>query len=138
MSHRNRAVHFRRPAPRPPRPRATRDERDFLYPGMSASSLLLVADVAATYVDIRTLQKQLELVRDNEENQRKTYELILERFNAGDLSDVDVQQAKSSLAQTEAFVPQLEIALRQSQNALCVLLGMPPEDLAAGRMAPML
>ncbi|MAT71198.1 MAG: transporter [Planctomycetaceae bacterium] len=91
----------------------------------------LVADVAATYVDIRTLQKQLELVRDNEENQRKTYELILERFNAGDLSDVDVQQAKSSLAQTEAFVPQLEIALRQSQNALCVLLGMPPEDLAA-------
>ena len=41
-----------------------------------------------------------------------------------------MQQAKSSLAQTEAFVPQLEISLRQSQNQLCVLLGIPPEDLS--------
>lgn len=91
----------------------------------------LVADVAATYVDIRTLQARLELVQQNVLNQQRTYDTIVNRFNEGEASDVDVQQAKSSLAQTKAFAPQVEIALRQAQNQLCVLLGMPPEDLAA-------
>ncbi|TWT37777.1 Toluene efflux pump outer membrane protein TtgF precursor [Posidoniimonas corsicana] len=90
----------------------------------------LVADVAATYVDIRTLQARLTLVRRNVENQRNTYDLAVTRFEGGETSELDVQQAKSSLAQTEAFVPQLETALRQSQNLLCILLGMPPEDIA--------
>ncbi|MGI9429389.1 MAG: efflux transporter outer membrane subunit [Bythopirellula sp.] len=89
----------------------------------------LVADVAATYVDIRTVQTRLELVKRNVDNQRKTYELTVTRLEAGESSDVDVQQAKSSLAQTEGFVPQLETLLRQAQNQLCVLLGIPPEDL---------
>jgi NodT family efflux transporter outer membrane factor (OMF) lipoprotein len=89
----------------------------------------LVADVAATYIDIRTLQTRLELVRLNVENQRKTYDLTVIRLEKGESSDVDVQQALSSLVQTEALVPETETFLRQSQNQLCVLMGMPPEDL---------
>ena len=91
----------------------------------------LVADVAAVYVDIRTLQTRIELVKRNVENQRRTYEVAEALFLGGRTSEVDVQQAKSSLAQTESFVPQLETALRQSQNLLCILLGIPPEDLTA-------
>lgn len=87
----------------------------------------LIADVASTYVDIRTQQARLELVKLNVENQRRTYELTEIRMRDGDADDVDVQQAKSSLVQTEALVPQVETQLRQSQNQLCVLLGMPPE-----------
>ncbi|MCC9608039.1 efflux transporter outer membrane subunit [Blastopirellula sp. JC732] len=89
----------------------------------------LVADVAATYIDIRTLQTRLELVQLNVENQRKTYEITEIRFKNGESSEVDVQQAKSSLVQTEALVPAVETSLRQSQNQLCVLLGMPPEEI---------
>src|SRR5690606_6443648 len=89
----------------------------------------LIADVAATYVDIRTLQTRLALVKLNVENQRKTYDITVARFENQVASDIDVQQARSSLLQTEAFVPQLEIALRQSQNQLCVLLGIPVVDL---------
>ncbi len=90
----------------------------------------LVADVAATYVEIRTLQARLELTKRNVEIQRDTYELTETRFREGATSEIDVQQVKSSLAQTEGFVPQLEVAIRQAQNQLCVLLGMPPEDIA--------
>ncbi len=89
----------------------------------------LVADVAATYIDIRTLQTRLKLIKLNVDNQRKTYELTEIRFRNGESSEVDVQQAKSSLVQTEALVPQVETSLRQSQNLLCILLGMPPEDI---------
>ncbi len=42
-----------------------------------------------------------------------------------------MRQARSSLAQTEAAIPQLEIGRRQASNRLCTLLGMPVADLAA-------
>ena len=38
-------------------------------------------------------------------------------------------QAQTNVAQTEALVPPLEIQLRQANNQLCVLLGMPPHEL---------
>lgn len=91
----------------------------------------LVADVAATYVDIRTLQTRLRLVQSNVQNQRRTYEIAELRFTVGDISEVDVLQAASNLAQTEAQIPQLELALRQTQNQLCVLLGVSPRNLTA-------
>ncbi len=91
----------------------------------------LIADVAATYIDIRTLQARLELVKQNVENQQETYDITAIRLEAGESSDVDVQQAKSSLVQTQSLVPQLEILLRQSENQLCILLGIPPENLEA-------
>ncbi|TWT78318.1 Toluene efflux pump outer membrane protein TtgF precursor [Posidoniimonas polymericola] len=92
-------------------------------------AVTLIADVAATYVDIRTTQARLELVRRNVDNQQRTYDIVEARFEEQDVSQIDVQQAKSSVAQTQSFVPQLESALRLSQNQLCVLLGVPPEDL---------
>ena len=40
-------------------------------------------------------------------------------------------QARSTLEQTEAQIPELEIALRQANNQICILLGIPPEELQA-------
>jgi NodT family efflux transporter outer membrane factor (OMF) lipoprotein len=91
----------------------------------------LLGDVAASYVQIRTLERQLEYQRANVELQRKTLVLADARFKGGGTSDLDVEQAKSVLAQTEAQVPVLEISLRQANNQLCILMGMPPEDLKA-------
>jgi outer membrane protein TolC len=46
-------------------------------------------------------------------------------------SELSPVQATSLLEQLEATIPVLEIGLRQSSNLLCVLLGIPPIDLAA-------
>jgi len=46
-----------------------------------------------------------------------------------------VLEAQSTLQQTEAAIPELEIALRQAGNQLCTLLGIPPEDVQA-RLGP--
>jgi outer membrane protein TolC len=42
---------------------------------------------------------------------------------------LEYNQAKSNLFQTKAAIPQLMIDMRQAQNRLCVLLGMPVVDL---------
>ena len=41
-----------------------------------------------------------------------------------------MEQAKTILTNTQSTIPTLEIQLRQTKNALSVLLGLPPQDLA--------
>jgi NodT family efflux transporter outer membrane factor (OMF) lipoprotein len=89
----------------------------------------LLADVASAYVDVRTLQKQLMLVKANETLQAETLKIVSAKFSGGMVSELDVDQAKSNLAQTQALIPQLEIPLRQAELRLCILMGMPPVDL---------
>jgi NodT family efflux transporter outer membrane factor (OMF) lipoprotein len=91
----------------------------------------LLGDVATDYVQIRTLEKQIEFTRANAELQLKTLIIAKARFKGGTATELDVDQAQSNLSQTESQVPQLEITLRQTNNALCILLGIPPEDLNA-------
>ncbi len=89
----------------------------------------LLGDVAATYVRMRVLEAELQLVRGNVALQQQTLSFASARFRGGNASELDVDQAKSNLAQTEALVPQFEIQLRQANNGLCILLGIPPDDL---------
>lgn len=93
--------------------------------------IMMLAEVATTYVQIRTFQQRLEYAQRNVEIQRGSLEIARARFRDGVASELDVTQAASNLAQTEALIPQLRAGLRQSNNAMCVLLGIPTEDLVA-------
>ena len=88
----------------------------------------LVAEVAATYVRIRTIEARLAIARDNVRVQRDSLEIARVRFEAGGTSELDVQQATTLLTDTEATIPELEIQLQQALDALSVLLGLPPSD----------
>ncbi len=89
----------------------------------------LLGDVATNYVQMRTLEKRIEYTRQNVQLQQRTVTIAEARFLAGTSTERDPYQARSTLEQTEAQIPELEIALRQAVNQLCILLGMPPEEL---------
>jgi NodT family efflux transporter outer membrane factor (OMF) lipoprotein len=89
----------------------------------------LIGDVAATYVQIRTLQQQITYARQTLDLQRQSLQIARAKFKGGQTSEVDVNQAQSDVATTEALIEQLLIPLRQATNRLCILLGLPPEDL---------
>src|SRR5262249_34227626 len=57
------------------------------------------------------------------------------QWKAGQTNQLGVAQASSLLNQLEATIPVLESGLRQANNQLCVLLGIPPTELAA-RLGP--
>ena len=97
--------------------------------GYRAALVTLLADVATSYVQIRTFQQRIAYARRNVEIQRGTLRLAEARLKEGKTTSLDVKQARSSLAQTEASIPPLLIGLRQANNRLCILLGQPPEDL---------
>lgn len=90
----------------------------------------LYANVALTYLDIRTFQARLMAARANIDSQREVLELTRSRFRHGLSTDLDVAQAERVLAGTEAEVPPLKIGHSQAVNALAVLLGQTPGQLA--------
>jgi len=89
----------------------------------------LYADVATYYFDLRTYQAGLDVTVKNIRSQRKVLELTESRFRNGLASGLDVAQAQSVLATSEAELPPLRIQLSQSFNTLAILLGRRPEDL---------
>jgi NodT family efflux transporter outer membrane factor (OMF) lipoprotein len=93
--------------------------------------VILQAEVAAAYIQYRTLQERLRLARMNVGNQNRTLEIADVRFRNGAADEVDVVQAKQNLAATESLIPEFESGIRQTGNAICVLLGVPPRDLTA-------
>jgi NodT family efflux transporter outer membrane factor (OMF) lipoprotein len=99
--------------------------------GYRDALVTLLADVATTYVQIRTFQQRLAYARRNVEIQKESLRLAEARLQDGKGTTLDVKQARSSLAQTEASLPPLALGLRQANNRLCVLLGLPTQDLTA-------
>jgi NodT family efflux transporter outer membrane factor (OMF) lipoprotein len=89
----------------------------------------LTADVASSYVQIRTLEVRLEIARHNADVQRESLSIAQIRFEGGTTTERDVEQARTVLASTEATIPQLESALQQTKNVLSVQLGLPPGPL---------
>ena len=89
----------------------------------------LSAEVARTYVLLRTFQERLEIAVENVKIQQRSLEIAEIRFKAGAVTELDVAQAKSLLRNTEAFIPRFEAAIRQAKNALAVLLGKLPGEI---------
>ncbi len=98
--------------------------------------VVLLADVASNYVEVRALQARIRTARGNVEIQRRTLQLTKDRLEAGIAPELDVRQAELNLATTESVIPTLQILLVQAINRLGVLLGEPPSTLHAELAQP--
>lgn len=96
------------------------------------TTVTLLSDVATNYVIVRTNQEQIRLVSRIVTVQRDVLTFIKQRLEAGavGVTELDRAQAQSNLEQTEAQIDGLQIELRQAENRLCTLLGMPATDLS--------
>ena len=88
--------------------------------------ITLNADVAKTYIKIRTVESQIRVTKENIQVQKMSLKIALSRFKAGQVSLVDVEQAKTELAQTQASLPSLISTLQTQKDTLAVLLGTVP------------
>ena len=94
--------------------------------------LTLVSAVAASYVDIRSLDKQLAITQSTADSRKATLELFQLRFQNGIISEVDLSQAESEYEDALARIPDIERAIGQTENALSVLLGRNPGPIPRG------
>ena len=91
--------------------------------------ITLTAEVARTYIDIRTLEERIRLADQNSSIQKNALKLVMHQFEAGTETELDVLQAKTLLSTTQATIPNLQNLLQQNRNALAILLGVFPGEL---------
>jgi NodT family efflux transporter outer membrane factor (OMF) lipoprotein len=90
------------------------------------AGVVVAAEVARAYLELRGIQERLAVGRQNAENQRRTLELTLARLEAGSGTALDTERAQAQLSSTLAGIPMLESAIEAEQHRLAVLIGSPP------------
>jgi NodT family efflux transporter outer membrane factor (OMF) lipoprotein len=98
--------------------------------------VLLQAEVATNYIQMRAYEERLQLARKNVELQTETLGIITLREQQGLVTQLDVQQATANLGTTESLIPILVSGHRRAQNRLCILRGEPPRRLAERVKSP--
>ena len=109
------------------------DEAVYLGSLASYDDLLVtvIADVASSYVNIRTAEERLRVAAKNVETQKESLRVASAQFKYGETSELDVRQAMTLLGQTQAQIPNLQNSLRQAKNGLALLLGETPDLIDA-------
>ena len=97
-----------------------------------AVTISLVADVASFYLLLRDFDNRQTVAENTVVTRRETLDIIQARFNAGAVSEVDVNQAEIQLAEAEAAVQAFRRGRAQTENAISVLLGVPPMSIPRG------
>jgi len=107
---------------------AIEDYRDVL--------VVLYAELATTYVQVRAVQERITYAENNVANQQETLELVRVRNRVGLVGDLDVRQAELNVARTSAFVPALRQDLTAALNRVATLIGGTPGELPAALREP--
>ena len=101
--------------------------------GRNGVVLSLVGSVAGAYINLRNLDRQLEIARATAKSRGESYDLFKLRFEGGVISLLELSQNKSQYEEALASMPPLEKAVAQQENGLSVLLGRNPGPIARGK-----
>ncbi|HET6308995.1 MAG TPA: efflux transporter outer membrane subunit [Rhodopila sp.] len=99
-----------------------------------------LAEVARDYIQLRGVQADLQIDKDNVQTARQSLSLTQERAAGGVTTDLDVANASAQLRTTLALIPPLQQQEAALINALSLLLGQPPnalrDELATAKPVP--
>src|SRR3984885_8783415 len=92
----------------------------------------VVENVATAYLQLRTLDAELEITRQTLEARKQSLQLTqtLEQGGSGTLADV--RQAKQLLYAAAAAIPDYERQIEQEENSISILLGRNPGPILRG------
>src|ERR1700722_2136270 len=102
---------------------ALKEARDWVY-------VVIAADVARLYFDLRARQERLAILNRDIEAARKVLDLAQTRLDRGLTNELDVTLAKRQVATLEADVEPLKALIAANGYAIAVLVGEYPETLA--------
>jgi multidrug efflux system outer membrane protein len=94
--------------------------------------LTLVSDVASEYFALLQLDLQLEITKETVKTQTDSVKLTNLRLDHGVATKLDVLQAQQVLDTANAQVPELERQIAEEEDAISILLGNYPQDVARG------
>jgi outer membrane protein, multidrug efflux system len=94
--------------------------------------LTLVSDLATDYFTLLQLDLQLQITRDTVKTQTDSVKLTQLRLDHGVATKLDVLQAQQVLDTANVQIPDLEWQIGLEEDAISILLGNYPQDVARG------
>lgn len=95
-----------------------------------AAMVSVGARIATAYFRLRSLQAEIEVIDRHIASQKRVMEITQARFDAGLSSALDVAQASTNYYSTLASITAIKTSEAATLNALAVLVGLFPEQLA--------
>jgi multidrug efflux system outer membrane protein len=103
---------------------------------VQAVRVLIRAELARNYVEMRGAEEQIAIVRANVDSEKDLLDLIRSRAEAGLASELDVERQITQLATLSAVLPDLDAQRLQAVHRIAVLLGEEPSALRDQLQAP--
>ena len=100
--------------------------------GRKGVILSVVTSVAASYIGLRALDRQLEIARESAENYGDTLRIFELRYLGGVVSQVELSQAQSQYQLALAAIPLIEQQIVAQENLISILLGRNPGSILRG------
>lgn len=100
--------------------------------GQKSAHIALVAQVARSYIQLRTAEEQLNLARITTRTYNDSYQLVKQQVEAGIANDLDLAQAEAQLYSSKVAVAAAEKAVIQLNNALDLVVGKMIKPAAKG------
>ena len=93
----------------------------------------LVSDVTTEYLSLRELDQELEIGRKTKDVAENSLRIVNARHSGGTATGLDVSQAEQFLYTATAQIAASERSIGTTENALSLLLGRNPGDIARGK-----
>lgn len=97
-----------------------------------AVGLSLTASVARAYIDLLGYDRQLVIARETLRTRERSLEIFKMRFDAGVISELELNQVLSEYESARAMIPQIEKSIASQEHAINLLLGRNPGPVARG------
>ncbi|WP_271412216.1 efflux transporter outer membrane subunit [Pseudomonas sp. Q1-7] len=97
---------------------------------LAAARLSLQSELAQNYLQLRVLDAQKRLLEATIAAYQRALTLTQNQYKAGIVTRADVAQATTQLKSTQAQVIDLKYQRAQLENALAVLVGVPPAEFS--------
>lgn len=103
--------------------------------GRKAVETRLIANIINTYYSLLALDEQLDITRETVKNNMELVETMKLLKESGQVTGAAVVQTEAVRYAAEVTIPDLEQTIRETENAMCLMLGRTPGSIERGTLA---
>lgn len=96
---------------------------------VGTARLGVLSQLTNAYIQARYFQEAGAITRSTIQSRRETLNLVRQRRDAGEATELEVQQARANLANSEASLPILEASFESNVYAIATLLAEPASQI---------
>ncbi len=113
--------------------RASSYQRMGAAAALDAVKLTVASGTARAYLQLLALEAQQELLLETLQARRQSLALQRQRYETGYSSKLFLRQAEAEYSATQKLIPQTQLAITQTENAISVLTGRTPREIRSGK-----